>query len=172
MRKGKPRGLCTEESVWKLHEAEGKGKWRNLAFWNYPLHVCSCHCCLYRGSYADSLFSRLLINARGSVVMFQFEEVKWDRTLNYDRLTRKKEARKYDDISLRVKPSPNLQSERQKRLSKNTWKLYSTKKKMEKVSEEQVVVSYFISKKSAKGSRGSLGTTFCFWSCQVEVSVG
>ncbi|KAH0629569.1 hypothetical protein JD844_011736 [Phrynosoma platyrhinos] len=89
--------------------------------------------------------NKLLINAQGSVVLFQFEEVDWDHTLTSERLTKRKEKSKVEDIPFRIKPSPQSHSERQKRAKKHCWKLYST-------DTDGTMLSYFISRQSTKFS--------------------
>ncbi|XP_042305977.1 CMT1A duplicated region transcript 1 protein isoform X2 [Sceloporus undulatus] len=69
--------------------------------------------------------NKLLINAQGSVILFQFEEVDWDHTQTSERLMKRKDKSKVEDIPFRIKPSPQSHSERQKRAKKNNWKLYS-----------------------------------------------
>ncbi|KAJ7316130.1 hypothetical protein JRQ81_002292 [Phrynocephalus forsythii] len=88
--------------------------------------------------------NRVLINAKGSVVLFQFEEVEWDHAQSTERLIKRKDKSKVDDIPFRMKPSP--QSEWQKRARKNNWKLYSDE-------NDDTMLSYFISRRSTRCSR-------------------
>nr|XP_028572965.1 CMT1A duplicated region transcript 1 protein [Podarcis muralis] len=88
--------------------------------------------------------NKLLVNALGSVVMFQFEEVVWDHTLASEQLTKRKERSKFDDKALQIMP-PHLHSERKKRSHRNKWKLYNTK----------TVFSYDIIRKSTKYFRNA-----------------
>ena len=95
------------------------------------------------------LFSRLLINAKGSVVLFQFEEVEWDHAQSTERLLKRKDKSKVDDVPFQMKPSP--QSEWQKRAKKNNWKLYWEE-------TEDTMLSYVISPQSTRFSKGPANT--------------
>nr|XP_060620495.1 F-box and WD repeat domain containing protein 10B [Anolis sagrei ordinatus] len=80
--------------------------------------------------------NKLLINAKGSVVLFQFEEVEWDHTQTTDRVMKRKDKGKVEDVSLRSKPPLHSRSERQKQAKKNIWKLYSTEKDAAMLSQK------------------------------------
>nr|XP_034960561.1 CMT1A duplicated region transcript 1 protein [Zootoca vivipara] len=71
--------------------------------------------------------NKLLVNALGSVVLFQFEEVVWDHTLGSEQQIsgKRKERSKYDDKASQIMPS-HLLSGRKKRSQRNKWKLYNT----------------------------------------------
>ncbi|XP_060109115.1 F-box and WD repeat domain containing protein 10B-like [Heteronotia binoei] len=79
--------------------------------------------------------NRLLINAQGTVVLFQFEKVEWDYTLGTDRVIKKKDKCKVDDAPLRIKPSPHSLPEWKKQAKKKNWKLYKP---------EDTLLSYYI----------------------------
>uniref|UniRef100_A0ABM5FMA2 F-box and WD repeat domain containing protein 10B isoform X1 n=1 Tax=Pogona vitticeps TaxID=103695 RepID=A0ABM5FMA2_9SAUR len=89
--------------------------------------------------------NKLLINAKGSVVLFQFEEVEWDHAQSTERLLKRKDKSKVDDVPFQMKPSP--QSEWQKRAKKNNWKLY-------REETEDTMLSYVISPQSTRFSKG------------------
>nr|XP_008102505.2 PREDICTED: CMT1A duplicated region transcript 1 protein isoform X1 [Anolis carolinensis] len=80
--------------------------------------------------------NKLLINAKGSVVLFQFEEVEWDHTHPTDRIIKIKDKSKVEDVSLRSKPSLHSHSERQKQAKKNIWKLYRTERDVAMLSQK------------------------------------
>ncbi|XP_053148234.1 F-box and WD repeat domain containing protein 10B isoform X2 [Hemicordylus capensis] len=90
--------------------------------------------------------NRLLINAKGSVVLFQFDEVQWDYTHSTERLMQRKEKGKSDDPPFIIKPSPHSHSERQKRAKKKNWKLYRT----EDVQKHAMIP--YVTRRSTRGS--------------------
>ncbi|XP_077183645.1 F-box and WD repeat domain containing protein 10B [Paroedura picta] len=81
--------------------------------------------------------NRLLINAKGTVVLFQFEKVEWDYTLSTDRVLKKKRS-KTEDLPLRISPSPYSLPEWKKQAQKKNWKLYKP---------EETMLSYCITRK-------------------------
>lgn len=103
--------------------------------------------------------SRLLVNAQGSVVLLQFEEVNWDYTGTSERAAQRREQSKVDDAPVRIKPNPYSDSERQKRIKKNNWKLYKTGE-----LQNKTMLSYYTTRQFTRGSKTTPGTEFCFQS--------
>lgn len=98
-----------------------------------------------------------MINAKGSVVLFQFEEVDWDYTTSTERITSKKDLSKFDDTSLKIKPNPYSHSERLKRAKKKNWKLYKTEE-----TQRERMLSYYISRQFTRSSKPASGREFWF----------
>lgn len=94
--------------------------------------------------------NRLLVNAEGSVVLLQFEEVTWDYTATSERAAQRRDRSKVDDTPLRIKPNPHSYSERQKRLKKKNWKLYKTG---EFQNKNKNMLSYYITRQFTRGSK-------------------
>ncbi|KAF7249040.1 F-box/WD repeat-containing protein 10 [Varanus komodoensis] len=92
--------------------------------------------------------NKLLINAQGSVVLFMFEEVKWDHSQAAEQVIKKQDRSKGDVLPIQMKPPPQLHTERQKRAKKTNWKLYSR-------DSNDVMLSYSITRRSARCSRDS-----------------
>ncbi|XP_066468982.1 F-box and WD repeat domain containing protein 10B [Tiliqua scincoides] len=92
--------------------------------------------------------NRLLINAKGSVVLFQFEDVNWDYTTTSERVTQRKDHSKFDDTPLKIKPNPYSHSERLKRAKKKNWKFYQTEE-----TRHETMLSYYISRQFTRGSK-------------------
>ncbi|XP_039196121.1 F-box/WD repeat-containing protein 10-like isoform X3 [Crotalus tigris] len=92
------------------------------------------------------LENRLLINAEGSVVLFQFEEVEWDHNQPSDRIPNQTLTSKFHDIPTQIKPSPFSKSMREKRARKKNWKLYR--------EDDDTVLSYYISQHATRLSKG------------------
>ncbi|XP_026523406.1 CMT1A duplicated region transcript 1 protein isoform X1 [Notechis scutatus] len=91
------------------------------------------------------LENRLLINAEGSVVLFQFEEVDWDHNQLSDRIPNQALIDKFHDISAPIKPPPYSKSVREKRARKKNWKLYR--------EVDETVLSYYISQHATRLSK-------------------
>ncbi|XP_054831231.1 F-box and WD repeat domain containing protein 10B isoform X2 [Eublepharis macularius] len=92
--------------------------------------------------------NRLLINAQGTVVLFQFEKVEWDYTLPTDRVITKKDKSKVDETPFTVKPPPHSLQKWKTIAKKKNWKLYKP---------EETMLSYYITKRSTRGSCGIPG---------------
>ncbi|XP_070595825.1 F-box and WD repeat domain containing protein 10B isoform X2 [Erythrolamprus reginae] len=92
------------------------------------------------------LENRLLINAEGSVVLFQFEEVEWDHNQPFDRMPRQAVISKFHDIPAQIKPPLYSKSAREKRARKKNWKLYK--------DADETVLSYYISQHPTRLSKG------------------
>ncbi|XP_062979317.1 F-box and WD repeat domain containing protein 10B [Elgaria multicarinata webbii] len=90
--------------------------------------------------------NKLLINAQGSVVLFLFEEVKWDHSQGAEQLIKKKERSKFDDLPFPKKASLYSHSNWQRQAKKKNWKLYSPE-------SDNTMLSYYITRKSARDSR-------------------
>lgn len=100
-------------------------------------------------SHSPNFFPRLLINAEGSVVLFQFEEVEWDHNHPSDRIPNQTLTGKFHDIPTQIKPSPFSKSVREKRARKKNWKLYT--------EVDDTVLSYYISQHGTRLSKGVPG---------------
>ncbi|XP_058025643.1 F-box and WD repeat domain containing protein 10B [Ahaetulla prasina] len=92
------------------------------------------------------LENRLLINAEGSVVLFQFEEVEWDHNQLSDKIPNQAVISKFHDIPAQIKPPPYTKSVREKRARKKNWKLYK--------EADDTVLSYYISQHATRLSKG------------------
>ncbi|KAJ6660463.1 hypothetical protein lerEdw1_017887 [Lerista edwardsae] len=92
--------------------------------------------------------NRLVVNAQGSVVLLQFEEVNWDYTGTSERTAQRREQSKVDDTPLKVKPNPHSYSERQKRIKKKNWKLYKTGE-----FQNKTMLSSYITRQFTRGSK-------------------
>ncbi|ETE64942.1 F-box/WD repeat-containing protein 10, partial [Ophiophagus hannah] len=99
------------------------------------------------------LQNRLLINAEGSVVLFQFEEVEWDHNQLSDRLPNQALIGKFHDIPTPIKPPPYSKSVREKRARKKNWKLYR--------EVDDTVLSYYISQHATQLSKDAPGIYVC-----------
>nr|XP_056704223.1 F-box and WD repeat domain containing protein 10B [Euleptes europaea] len=95
--------------------------------------------------------NRLLINAQGTVVLFQFEKVEWDYTLNSDRVIKKQASTKSAEALLRIKPSPHSHQEWKKEAKKKNWELYKP---------EETMITYSITRRSTRCSSGVPGLRY------------
>lgn len=92
---------------------------------------------------------RLLINAEGSVVLFQFEDIEWDHNQLSDKIPNQAVIGKFHDVPAQIKPPPYTKSVREKRARKKNWKLYK--------EVDDTVLSYYISQHATRLSKGVPG---------------
>ncbi|XP_034646153.1 CMT1A duplicated region transcript 1 protein [Trachemys scripta elegans] len=100
--------------------------------------------------------NRMVINALSSVLMFQFEDVEWDYTLQADREEVTKDKEKHKEIRVRVQPYPYVRAQHMKRDAASHRKIYYSE---EKPDEDQIMLAYLIRRRSTRGSGTPSGWT-------------
>ncbi|KAM7145339.1 F-box and WD repeat domain containing protein 10B [Macrochelys suwanniensis] len=97
--------------------------------------------------------NRMVINALSSVLMFQFEDVEWDYTLQADREEVTKDKEKHKEIRVRMQPYPYVRAQHIKRDAASHKKVYHYPE--EKQDEDQIMLAYLIRRRSTRGSGGA-----------------
>ncbi|XP_023957434.2 F-box and WD repeat domain containing protein 10B [Chrysemys picta bellii] len=103
--------------------------------------------------------NRMVINALSSVLMFQFEDVEWDYTLQADREEVTKDKEKHKEIRVRVQPYPYVRAQHMKRDAASHRKIYYSE---EKPDEDQIMLAYLIRRRSTRGSGTPSGLRYEF----------
>ncbi|XP_024073376.2 CMT1A duplicated region transcript 1 protein [Terrapene carolina triunguis] len=103
--------------------------------------------------------NRMVINALSSVLMFQFEDVEWDYTLQADREEVTKDKEKHKEIRVRVQPYPYVRAQHMKRDAASHRKIYYSDKKPD---EDQLMLAYLIRRRSTRGSGTPSGLHYEF----------
>uniref|UniRef100_A0A8C4YAS6 F-box domain-containing protein n=1 Tax=Gopherus evgoodei TaxID=1825980 RepID=A0A8C4YAS6_9SAUR len=81
--------------------------------------------------------NRMVINALSSVLMFQFEDVEWDYTLQADREEVTKDKEKHKEIRVSMQPYPYVRAQHMKRDVASPKKIYYSE---EKPDEDQIML--------------------------------
>ncbi|TFK04509.1 Sushi domain-containing protein 3 [Platysternon megacephalum] len=103
--------------------------------------------------------NRMVINALSSVLMFQFEDVEWDYTLQADREEITKDKEKQKEIRVRMQPYPYVRAQHMKRDVASHRKIYYSE---EKPDEDQIMLAYLIRRRSTRGSGTPSGLCYDF----------
>ncbi|XP_039357404.1 CMT1A duplicated region transcript 1 protein isoform X2 [Mauremys reevesii] len=103
--------------------------------------------------------NRMVINALSSVLMFQFEDVEWDYTLQADREEVTKDKEKHKEIRVSMQPYPYVRAQHMKRDVASPKKIYYSE---EKPDEDQIMLAYLIRRGSARGSGTPSGLRYEF----------
>nr|XP_033816684.1 CMT1A duplicated region transcript 1 protein [Geotrypetes seraphini] len=75
--------------------------------------------------------NRMVINVLTSVLIYQFEEVEWDYTIEAERVEVPKERDKFKKASLRTQPYSYVRAQRMKRVGSSNVKIYQKSEKGE-----------------------------------------
>ncbi|CAM4651555.1 F-box and WD repeat domain containing protein 10B [Caretta caretta] len=103
--------------------------------------------------------NRMVINALSSILMFQFEDVEWDYTLQADREEVTKAKEKHNEIRVRMLPYPYVHSRHVKHdVASHRKTLYSE----EKPDEDQIMLAYLIRRRSTRDCGTPLGLRYEF----------
>nr|XP_025038204.1 CMT1A duplicated region transcript 1 protein [Pelodiscus sinensis] len=94
--------------------------------------------------------NRMVINALSSVLMFQFEDVEWDYTLEADRAEETQDKEKQKDIRIKMQGYQHDRARRAKRDAASHRKIYQYP--TEQADEDQIMLSYMIRRQSARNS--------------------
>ncbi|XP_044838533.1 CMT1A duplicated region transcript 1 protein isoform X2 [Mauremys mutica] len=102
---------------------------------------------------------QMVINALSSVLMFQFEDVEWDYTLQADREEVTKDKEKHKEIRVSMQPYPYVRAQHMKRDVASPKKIYYSE---EKPDEDQIMLAYLIRRGSTRGSGTPSGLRYEF----------
>ncbi|XP_038227509.1 CMT1A duplicated region transcript 1 protein [Dermochelys coriacea] len=91
--------------------------------------------------------NRMVINALSSILMFQFEDVEWDYTLQANREEGTKAKEKHNEIRIRMLPNPYVHAQHVKQDVASHRKTYYSE---EKPDEDQITLAYLVRRWSTR----------------------